>query len=212
MPQGRGWVAVLGGLLLWGGSGCSVQQQQQVLGAIGTMIPGSKGSSGSTSEAEAAPQPRVDPERVDAQLVLQTLQRAMTDNPTPFQECLDRSCHRFTIAMTSSGGKSKRVWSLSVRSLKSGPRNIMRVCCYISGDSRGLSVSPPAGAAAGRGAETPAPSVRLSTATLPGSVRWVHRADDTPSSVAGRGAPLATWARAEKHYSLFPLPGESEAG
>ncbi len=91
MTQGRGWVAVLGGLLLWGGSGCSVQQQQQVLGAIGTMIPGSKGSSGSTSEAEAAPQPRVDPERVDAQLVLQTLQRAMTDNPTPFQECLDNS-------------------------------------------------------------------------------------------------------------------------
>ena len=91
MRQGRRWLAVLGGLLLWGGSGCSVQQQQQVLGSIGAIIPGSRSSSDSTSEPEAAPKPRVDPERVDAQWVLRTLQQAMTDNPPPFQECLDNS-------------------------------------------------------------------------------------------------------------------------
>src|SRR5919198_855486 len=91
MIQGGSWVVVLGGLLLLSGSGCTVQQQQQVLGTIGTMIPGSRSSSGSTSESETAPKPRVDPERVDAQLVLKTLQRAMTDGPLPFQECLDNS-------------------------------------------------------------------------------------------------------------------------
>jgi hypothetical protein len=93
------WLTVIGGLLLVGGSGCSVQQQQEVLGAVGMLIPGSSTSmfpssssaSRTTSESQAAsvPAPRVDPQRLEAQLVLRTLQRAMTDNPPPFQECLD---------------------------------------------------------------------------------------------------------------------------
>jgi hypothetical protein len=84
--------------LLLLGSGCTVQQQQQVLGTIGQMIPGSSNSlygssspssSSSSSQAASSPAPPVDYDRVEAQLVLHTLQRAMTDNPTPFQECLD---------------------------------------------------------------------------------------------------------------------------
>jgi hypothetical protein len=105
MTQTCRWLVALGGLLVLVGSGCSVQQQQEVLGAVGRVIPGSKnsvfgsGSSGSEAEPQAAseaepqaapaPAPRVDPARTDAQLVLHTLQRAMTDNPPPFQECLD---------------------------------------------------------------------------------------------------------------------------
>jgi hypothetical protein len=73
-----------------------------VLGAIGTIIPGSKSSvfgsetSGATAQSETAgastqtvSAPQTDRARTDAQLVLHTLQRAMTDNPPPFQECLD---------------------------------------------------------------------------------------------------------------------------
>jgi hypothetical protein len=75
-----------------------VRQQQQVLGTIGQVIPGSSNSlygsgssssSSSSSQATSSPAPRVDLDRVEAQLVLHTLQRAMTDNPAPFQECLD---------------------------------------------------------------------------------------------------------------------------
>jgi hypothetical protein len=94
----------MGGCLLLLSSSCTVQQQQQVLGTIGQVIPGSSnslfgsGSSSSPSESPAAPSstaataaPRVDPDRVEAQLVLYTIQRAMTDNPAPFQECLDNA-------------------------------------------------------------------------------------------------------------------------
>jgi hypothetical protein len=90
------WIARVSFLLSV--AGCTVQQQQQVLGTIGQMIPGSSnsvfssGSSFSSAGAQAAaatPAPRVDPERVEAQLILHTMQRAMTDNPAPFQECLD---------------------------------------------------------------------------------------------------------------------------
>lgn len=92
--QGRNWVAVVGMLLLIGVSGCTVQQQQQVLGTIGAVIPGSSTSvlTSSSSQAkseQAKPEPQPDPDRVDAQWVLKTMQRAMADNPTPFQECLD---------------------------------------------------------------------------------------------------------------------------
>jgi hypothetical protein len=99
---------VLVGLFLLSGSGCTVQQQQQVMGTIGALIPGSSTSiitprssptttetqtAGTTTETQttSAPAPRVDSERVDAQWVLRTLQRAMTDDPAPFQECLDNS-------------------------------------------------------------------------------------------------------------------------
>ncbi len=92
--QGRNWVAVVGMLLLIGVSGCTVQQQQQVLGTIGAVIPGSSTSviTSSSSQAkseQAKPEPQPDPDRVDAQWVLRTMQRAMADNPPPFQECLD---------------------------------------------------------------------------------------------------------------------------
>lgn len=88
---GRG---VLAGWLLLVGSGCTVQQQQEVLGAVGQIIPGSSNSlygssSSSSSKTAASPAPPVDYDRVEAQLVLYTLQRAMTDNPASFQECLD---------------------------------------------------------------------------------------------------------------------------
>ena len=99
MRNGQCWGVLVSGFFLLVGSGCTVQQQQQVLGTIGQVIPGSSNSmysSGSSSEsssstkAEAsAPAPRVDPNRVEAQLVLHTMQRAMTDNPSSFQECLD---------------------------------------------------------------------------------------------------------------------------
>src|SRR5262249_2210991 len=83
------------GVVLWVGlSGCSVQQQQEVLGAIGSLIPGSSTSvytsSPSQPQAESGtPAPQPGPDRGDAQWVLQTMQRAMVDNPTPFQECLE---------------------------------------------------------------------------------------------------------------------------
>jgi len=128
MALGRNWRGVLGGLLLLGGSGCTVSQQQQVLGTIGQIIPGSSNSifsSGSSTQPASqptsqsasqptpesqettapqptavapAPAPRVDPDRVDAQLVLRTLQHAMTDNPAPFQECLDNIQCRSALA------------------------------------------------------------------------------------------------------------------
>lgn len=97
MKQGWCWSGVLGGCLLLLSNGCTVQQQQQVLGTIGQVIPGSSNSmygsgsssSSSSSQTASSPAPRVDPDRVEAQLVLQTLQRAMTDNPASFQACLD---------------------------------------------------------------------------------------------------------------------------
>lgn len=101
MNRRRNWLVVFAGLLLLGVSGCTVGQQQQVLGGIGKLIPGSSNSiitpsSSSTSSASPQPsepqakaEPLPAPDRVDAQWVLQTMQRAMTDNPPPFQECLD---------------------------------------------------------------------------------------------------------------------------
>lgn len=89
--------------LLATATSCTVRQQQQVLGAIGQAIPGHSNSafapdssSASSSDAPTAsspaePAPRVDPDRVEAQLVLHTLQQAMTDNPAPFQACLDNA-------------------------------------------------------------------------------------------------------------------------
>jgi hypothetical protein len=99
MRKGQCWGVLVSGFFLLAGSGCTVQQQQQVLGTIGQVIPGSSNSlysSGSSSQnasstktEASAPAPRVDPDRVEAQLVLRTMQRAMTDNPASFQECLD---------------------------------------------------------------------------------------------------------------------------
>ena len=89
---------MLAGIALLSAGGCTVQQQQQVLGSIGSLIPGSSNSiitpsSSPTPSEQAAGQakaePLPDPERVDAQWVLRTMQRAMTDSPAPFQECLD---------------------------------------------------------------------------------------------------------------------------
>lgn len=89
--------------LLATATSCTVRQQQQVLGVIGQTIPGHSNSvfapdSSSASSADsptasspAEPEPRVDPDRVEAQLVLHTLQQAMTDNPAPFQACLDNA-------------------------------------------------------------------------------------------------------------------------
>jgi len=107
MKQRWSWKGVVGGWLLLMSSGCTVQQQQQVLGSIGQFIPGSSNSmfgsssssssssgsqdASSTTAAAATPAPRVDPDRVEAQFVLRTIQRAMTDNPAPFQECLDNT-------------------------------------------------------------------------------------------------------------------------
>lgn len=101
MKNRNRWGLLIGGLFWLAASGCTVQQQQQVLGTIGQVIPGSSNSmyssgasseSSSSAKAEAsAPAPRVDPNRVEAQLVLRTMQRAMTDNPASFQECLDNS-------------------------------------------------------------------------------------------------------------------------
>jgi hypothetical protein len=94
--QGQNWVVVVGMLLVIGAGGCTVQQQQQVLGTIGSVIPGSSTSvftsspsQGTAESGKTEPQP--DPDRVDAQWVLKTMQRAMADNPTPFQECLDNA-------------------------------------------------------------------------------------------------------------------------
>lgn len=103
----KGWsrMATVGGLLLIAGGGCTVQQQQDVLGTIGKVIPGSSNSvftSSSATNTATAPQAASTPppppiaedvEKTDAQWVLKTMQRAMTDNPSPFQECLDNpSC------------------------------------------------------------------------------------------------------------------------
>ncbi len=88
-------MAALAGLLLLSASACTVQQQQEVLGGIGKLIPGSSNSiitpssSPTKPEQGAKAEPLPDPGRVDAQWVLQTMQRAMRDNPPPFQECLD---------------------------------------------------------------------------------------------------------------------------
>jgi hypothetical protein len=81
-------------LLVIGASGCTVQQQQQVLGTIGSVIPGSSTSVFTSSPSQVTAEsgktePQPGPDRVDAQWVLKTMQRAMADNPTPFQECLD---------------------------------------------------------------------------------------------------------------------------
>ena len=108
------WGGVVCGCLWLFSSGCTVKQQQEVLGTIGQMIPGSSNSvfsSGSSSSsspsdsqapasstAAATPAPRVDPDRVDAQLVLRTMQRVMTDNPASFQECLENSQCRSAFA------------------------------------------------------------------------------------------------------------------
>lgn len=98
------WLTLLSGVLLCtaggvGGSGCTVQQQQQVLGTIGKVIPGSSTAESTASSAPhtaggslqrpAAPPSPAALEKSDAQWVLQTMQKAMTDNPSPFQECLD---------------------------------------------------------------------------------------------------------------------------
>jgi len=97
--QARNWVVAVGVSLWFGMSGCTVQQQQEVLGAIGSVIPGSSTSvitSSSSSSASAKAEsgktePQPDPGRVEAQWVLKTVQRAMADNPPPFQECLDNA-------------------------------------------------------------------------------------------------------------------------
>ena len=111
MKIGGRWGSVFTGCVLLVSGGCTVQQQQQVLGSVGQFIPGSSNSVfGSSSPSSSAPTsaatsparesqttaaatptstPRVDPDRVDAQLVLQTLQRAMTDHAAPFLDCLD---------------------------------------------------------------------------------------------------------------------------
>ncbi len=104
MKHGWCWLTLLNGVLLFMGggligSGCTVQQQQEVLGTIGTVIPGSSNSVFAPSSAvrttaepsggSSVTPPPVDIEKTDAQWVLKTMQRAMIDNPSPFQECLD---------------------------------------------------------------------------------------------------------------------------
>jgi hypothetical protein len=102
--RGR-WGSILTTCVLLASGGCTVQQQHDVLGTIGQVIPGSSNSvfkpdssSHDVSESQTAtaekPAPRVDPNRVDAQLVLQTLQRAMSDHAAPFLECLDNQLCR----------------------------------------------------------------------------------------------------------------------
>jgi hypothetical protein len=69
------------------------------------VIPGSKGSVfGASSETgtvdtKAAAVARAEVVQTDAQLVLQTFQRAMKEDPAPFQECLDES--RCRLALTA---------------------------------------------------------------------------------------------------------------
>jgi hypothetical protein len=101
MDWRRNWLMLLVGVGLLSAGGCTVPQQQKVLGSIGSLIPGSSNSiitsssspAPSEQAAPAAEQPKAaplpDPEKVDAQWVLRTMQRAMTDDPAPFQECLD---------------------------------------------------------------------------------------------------------------------------
>ena len=114
-------------ICLWLGSlflltSCTVQQQRDVLGAIGTVIPGSStsrlpsfSSSASSDRPEPSaarpPSPAPPPPSVavapppsppappvaktEAVWVLQTLQRAMTAAPAPFQDCLaDSPCQQ----------------------------------------------------------------------------------------------------------------------
>ncbi len=106
------WMQLLifGGVVVLGSGGCTVQQQQDVLGTIGRVIPGSSNSlysspsspvhtppPPSASDQPATPPPHavvaspppVDVDKIDAQWVLRTMQRAMAANPSPFQECLD---------------------------------------------------------------------------------------------------------------------------
>lgn len=117
MPHKWMLLNTLGGLLLL--SSCTIRQQQDVLGAIGTVIPGSSTSripslasssnaapaaSGSPAAATSSPSPAttaaatpppaaqtVEVGRTDAQWVLQTLQNAMGNDPAPFQDCLDNT-------------------------------------------------------------------------------------------------------------------------
>ncbi|MBM4255283.1 MAG: hypothetical protein FJ147_05235 [Deltaproteobacteria bacterium] len=120
MKRSYRWSGGILGVVLLVSGGCTVQQQQEVLAGVGTMIPGSKNSlvypespntppqssgspsatptSASSTQTAAAspppappPAPRNDLGQTDAQLVLQTMQRAMKDNPTPFIECLDNT-------------------------------------------------------------------------------------------------------------------------
>ncbi|MGE0825764.1 MAG: hypothetical protein AB7G75_37740 [Candidatus Binatia bacterium] len=100
----------LGGFLAVVSISCTVKQQQDALAGVGMLIPGSRNSllipespnlssqpsANNTSQTTVAlsqtpPAPRNDLGPTDAQWVLQTMQRAMKDNPTPFIECLDNS-------------------------------------------------------------------------------------------------------------------------
>ncbi len=120
MRRTQRWLStLLAGLFLI--TGCTIQQQRDVLGTIGTVIPGSStsrvpslySSSASGSSAPSAspstpapspssvaaapppppspPPPTVDLGKTDAKWVLQTMQRAMTADPSAFQACLDDS-------------------------------------------------------------------------------------------------------------------------
>lgn len=99
------WIGVLVGWVGFTVSGCTVKHQESVLGAVGTLIPGSKGSMFGTNPETGAVEPKVavvaraEVVHTDAQLVLQTFQRAMKENPAPFQECLDES--RCRLALTA---------------------------------------------------------------------------------------------------------------
>jgi hypothetical protein len=99
------WIGVMACWLGFAVSGCTVKHQESVLGAVGTLIPGSKGSMfGSSSETgtvdtKAVAAARAEVVHTDAQLVLQTFQRAMKEDPAPFQECLDES--RCRLALTA---------------------------------------------------------------------------------------------------------------
>ena len=122
------WAVLCGGLLALSSSGCTVKQQQDALAGVGMLIPGSRNSviypespsssspqgngaeaqvqtAAATSQPAAAraqpPSPSVprnDLGATDAQLVLQTMQRAMKENPKPFIECLDESVCRNAFA------------------------------------------------------------------------------------------------------------------
>jgi len=124
MKRGYRWSDTIIGGLLFISCGCTVKQQQDVLASVGTIIPGSRNSmiypespttppsaSGATSATQTPPgvtptataaasppppppAPRNDLGATDAQLVLQTMQRAMRDNPTPFIECLNEAPRR----------------------------------------------------------------------------------------------------------------------
>jgi hypothetical protein len=105
MMKQRKWIGVMVCWLGFAVIGCTVKQQENVLGAVGTLIPGSKGSvfgsspETGTVDAKVAAAARAEVRHTDAQLVLQTFQRAMKENPVPFQECLDES--RCRLALTA---------------------------------------------------------------------------------------------------------------